>query len=229
MVVDSEHLSHWGILGMKWGIRRFQNPDGSLTDAGRARRKMNPYNNVHKELTEGTPKEDTSEEVKARTEKEYNERKERAVKSGTAAEVMRFKGDLTSSQLQEAINRIKNENSLKELVEKEQPKVKTGKDKINSILSVLDVINNATNKALGYAQTAQKVKDLFGPDPQAAEKARKEKVQEVIRNGSVKAILANFSIMTTNEIEDAKKRLNLLSELSKKEEREKKAHNKNNN
>lgn len=30
-------LQHHGILGMHWGIRRYQNPDGSLTEEGRAR------------------------------------------------------------------------------------------------------------------------------------------------------------------------------------------------
>lgn len=30
-------LYHHGILGQKWGIRRFQNPDGSLTEAGKKR------------------------------------------------------------------------------------------------------------------------------------------------------------------------------------------------
>lgn len=30
-------LIHWGIKGMKWGVRRYQNKDGSLTPAGKKR------------------------------------------------------------------------------------------------------------------------------------------------------------------------------------------------
>jgi len=33
------YLMHHGIKGMRWGIRRYQNPDGTLTDAGRRRYK----------------------------------------------------------------------------------------------------------------------------------------------------------------------------------------------
>ncbi len=37
MVVYSDELCHYGIPGMKWGVRRYQNSDGSLTTAGKKR------------------------------------------------------------------------------------------------------------------------------------------------------------------------------------------------
>lgn len=40
--MDSE-LYHSGVKGMKWGIRRYQNADGTLTEEGRARYGANSY------------------------------------------------------------------------------------------------------------------------------------------------------------------------------------------
>ena len=35
--ISDEELCHYGIKGMRWGIRRYQNPDGSLTPTGKRR------------------------------------------------------------------------------------------------------------------------------------------------------------------------------------------------
>ena len=47
--IPEKYLAHHGILGMKWGIRRFQNKDGSLTKAGKQHREeLNESNDLNK-------------------------------------------------------------------------------------------------------------------------------------------------------------------------------------
>lgn len=41
------YIKHYGVKGMKWGVRRYQNKDGSLTPEGRKRLKLNEYDNNH--------------------------------------------------------------------------------------------------------------------------------------------------------------------------------------
>ena len=47
--MSSNELSHHGIKGMRWGVRRYQNKDGSLTKAGR--KKMAKLDKEYSKLT----------------------------------------------------------------------------------------------------------------------------------------------------------------------------------
>ena len=47
--MSSNELSHHGIKGMRWGVRRYQNKDGTLTKAGR--KKMAKLDKEYSKLT----------------------------------------------------------------------------------------------------------------------------------------------------------------------------------
>lgn len=49
---EYDFLCHHGILGMKWGIRRYQNYDGTLIKSGSATRRKTKYTNIDGSLNE---------------------------------------------------------------------------------------------------------------------------------------------------------------------------------
>lgn len=46
--VYSDELAHHGVKGMKWGVRRYQNSDGTLTPAGKKRKAKQDYKDAKK-------------------------------------------------------------------------------------------------------------------------------------------------------------------------------------
>lgn len=60
----NEFLAHYGIKGQKWGIRRYQNADGTLTEAGKAHmeKKDDDWANKHSaKITEKAQKKSAKE------------------------------------------------------------------------------------------------------------------------------------------------------------------------
>lgn len=85
-----DELYHWGIKGMKWGVRRFQNTDGSLTPAGRRRYGGDGNAGDEEEKIDYAPKrnrkdasEYTDEELRAQINRMQMERQYRDLQGQT--------------------------------------------------------------------------------------------------------------------------------------------------
>ena len=162
-----DYLAHYGILGMRWGVRRFQNKDGSLTNAGQKR-----YGGPSDKKARHTPssarklaKQRAANLEKARqakiAKKQFEEDKKKALESGSAADVLKYKGKLTNNELQNAFNRINLEQQLSGIAQKD---IKTGWDKMDSLMNKVGKVTDYSNKAIAMYNVIAKVNNSFNDE-----------------------------------------------------------------
>ena len=151
--LPNNELYHHGILGQKWGVRRYQNKDGTLTNAGRKKKGLVQ---TIKDKRKAKKLRDAKE--RKRKETEY---KESIIRSGDKKLVNKNKHMLNDDELKRALDRIDMSNKLDSYSSggSNAATAKKGKDYMDNINSSLKLISNAadaTSKTINAVTTVNK-------------------------------------------------------------------------
>ena len=108
---STNDIWHYGIMGMKWGIRRYQNSDGTLTAAGKRRKKK-------------------EEKLRAKEERKQAKQVDKEIRQERAY-ASKNRRSLSDEELATRVKRLEQERKLKNLTDED---VATGRTAVKSFL-----------------------------------------------------------------------------------------------
>lgn len=170
--MDINALAHHGIKGMKWGVRRYQNADGTLTEAGQKRYDRDQRENAAKKKDNRT---DVSNPDPKRWVKEDLDRSKKLVdgSSDFVKQMQNFErktspqpktkaldlSKMSDKELRDRINRELLEQQYKKLFAEITPaQVSKGRQCVRDTLEIAGDVLAVTGSALAIAQAIKNLK-----------------------------------------------------------------------
>lgn len=175
-----DELQHHGVTGMKWGVRRYQNKDGTLTAAGKKRyakemEKLKEQEKIAKNKAKTRAMIDKLEEKRKQVNELNNPKKkttednapkltkEDILKSHSAELIYKNKDMFTDKEIQDAYNRLNNERNIKNMIPEKVNKGKKFVDKftntaktVKNLVDASDDVIKSYNKAKTWIQSNNK-------------------------------------------------------------------------
>ena len=173
--MNNNYIVHWGIPGMKWGVRRYQNRDGTLTAAGKARYDRDVRENLgkKKENRINTEKPDPNRWAREDINRSRNLVREssnlvnemegfnKATKKFDSAKPSK-KSDLSSmsdKEMRDKINRELLERQYDQLFSDiDKKNVRSGREVVSDSLAVIGATLGIASSSLGIALAIKELK-----------------------------------------------------------------------
>jgi len=155
---SDQALEHHGILGMKWGIRRFQPyPKGHVggKEIGEAAKA-----GTSKKISGNSKKSDSSTNKKDEdlTADKVELFKKRIIDSGDLESAYAHKSLFTTNELQDVLNRYNKEDNILRLIEKKRT---TGYQMVKQMGDFLNTAANITNSGINMYNNMAKISNTF--------------------------------------------------------------------
>lgn len=159
--MNADELKHYGIKGQKWGRRRYQNKDGSLTPEGKKRygdisedefnakykaENLADMKNTKKSLDAGQKDADAMGKL---SEKKRNKR-QAEVDAATEAAIREHVYKMSDDDLRAAVNRINMEERYAQVMQQREH-IEVGKTKTEKFMSAASTTLTLTSTALTIA------------------------------------------------------------------------------
>ena len=217
----NDELTHWGIKGMKWGVRRYQNDDGSLTAAGKKRYASEEryLKDKEKTLKKRQAAKDKIDSLNARR-KALNEWEDELDGKRVPSKPVHKKtvSEMTMEELWERTARMQAEanyyNAQKNLANANPKKVSAGQKFVSSLMN--DVVAPAA-KNVGKSWLENTLKDKLGLNDKDKKDAKKS-IDDLTKEFKLKTYKKDEALQDIRreiQIIEAQERLDKLKEKKK--------------